>query len=243
LLSLNRGRPAAATNFLRRIDELRVGKEGTQSSFSLAAAVFADGDQTAAESAARLIERELREDTLGVLTPDVVRQTSVGMTVLALWYIHKGDTLGAHTPADWVRRHSAGQPRNRVLAVLPAMMIESRARSAGSARLRAIVDSISLDGCCGLPDFVLVALARAYEESGDDVAALRVIRRGKWYQLPRNLATYLRDEGKIAARLGDRAGAIHAYEHYLALRSNPEPVLRPQRDSVLAELGRIKQAH
>ncbi len=32
------------------------------------------------------------------------------------------------------------------------------------------------------------------------------------------------------------AGAISAYRHYLVLRFDPDPSLRPQRDSVRAEL-------
>ena len=69
-----------------------------------------------------------------------------------------------------------------------------------------------------------------------------MIRRGVWYYPPRLLSTQLREEGRLAARLGDRTGAIRAYEHYLALRSNPEPVLLPQRDSIRAEVNRLKRS-
>jgi hypothetical protein len=34
-----------------------------------------------------------------------------------------------------------------------------------------------------------------------------------WY-----LSTFLREEGRLAALTGDTAGAIRAYQHYLALR-------------------------
>ncbi len=57
------------------------------------------------------------------------------------------------------------------------------------------------------------------------------------------LAAYLGMEGRLAERVGDHAGAIRAYEHYLALRSDPEPGLRPGRDSVRAELARIVRAN
>jgi len=100
---------------------------------------------------------------------------------------------------------------------------------------------MALDGCCALPPFVNLALAHAYEESGDEAGALRVIRRGVWYYPPRMLSVQLREEGRLAARLGDRAGAIRAYEHYLALRSDPEPVFLPQRDSIRAEVNRLKR--
>ena len=53
------------------------------------------------------------------------------------------------------------------------------------------------------------------------------------------LSTYLREEGRLAALVGDTAGAIGAYQHYLALRSDPEPPLRAERDSARAELARL----
>ena len=54
------------------------------------------------------------------------------------------------------------------------------------------------------------------------------------------LATYLRMEGRLAERVGDRDGAIRAYEHYLALRHHPEPGTQTPADSVRAELTRLK---
>jgi hypothetical protein len=38
---------------------------------------------------------------------------------------------------------------------------------------------------------------------------------------------------------GDTAEAIAAYEHYLKLRSDPEPSLKPQADRVRAELASL----
>ena len=35
--------------------------------------------------------------------------------------------------------------------------------------LRKLVDSIALEGCCELPEFVMLVLAHAYEASGDEV--------------------------------------------------------------------------
>ena len=84
-------------------------------------------------------------------------------------------------------------------------------------------------------------LARSYEQSGDRAGALRVIRRGIWYSPPRNLAPLLREEGRLAASLGDRAGAIRAYEHYLALRTDPEPIFRPERDRIRGEVNQLKR--
>jgi hypothetical protein len=50
---------------------------------------------------------------------------------------------------------------------------------------------------------------------------------------------FLRQEGRLAALAGDTTGAIRAYEHYLTLRTNPDPPFLPQRDSVVAELAEL----
>jgi hypothetical protein len=241
LLALSRGQPSKAARMLNRMNELRASRQPSNfRSFAIAAAIFDDGDRTAADSAARDLAQTLSRDTLGVLTRNQIRRTSVALSIQSLWYLEAGDTARAAAAARWLRRHVEGQPRNRVLLALPEMLIASRDRRPEGAPLRAFVDSIAFDGCCELPDFVSVALARAYEQGGDDAGALRVVRRGAWFYPPRHISTYRRHEGKLAARLGDRSGAIRAYEHYLALRSNPEPRLRAQRDSVQAELQRLK---
>jgi len=54
------------------------------------------------------------------------------------------------------------------------------------------------------------------------------------------LSTNLREEGRIATLIGDRGRAIRAYRHYLALRADPDPALRAERDRVRAELARLE---
>jgi TolB-like protein len=242
LIADNRGRPSEATRFLRRMSDLRTQGAYSFRNFAIEAAMFGDGDRAVADSSARDLARSLARDTLQLpLSPDALRRTSVAMTNLSMWYLGSGDTARAAVAIDWVRRHAEGQRRNNVLSVVPEMVFASRARRPDAAALRALVDSMALDGCCAMPPFVDLALARAYEERGDDVSALRVIRRGVWYYPPRLLSTQLREEGRLAARLGDRTGAIRAYEHYLALRSNPEPALVPERDSIQSEVNRLKR--
>ena len=52
----------------------------------------------------------------------------------------------------------------------------------------------------------------------------------------------LRMEGRWAAMAGDTASAIKAYREYLLYRESPEPVLVPQRDSVVTELNALMRA-
>ena len=52
-------------------------------------------------------------------------------------------------------------------------------------------------------------------------------------------AANLKHEGDVAYRLKDFSSARRAFEKYLVLRSDPEPALVAQRDSVRALLDRL----
>ena len=92
-------------------------------------------------------------------------------------------------------------------------------------------------------DYVPIALARLLERSGDVAGALSAIRRRPYFiGWQPFLASSLRYEGRLATAVGDHAGAQRAYEHYLALRYDPEPELGPVVDSVRAELAAVRAA-
>jgi hypothetical protein len=83
-----------------------------------------------------------------------------------------------------------------------------------------------------------LVLARLLEKQGNLPRALATVRRREYgLRTPPYLSTYLREEGRLAALTGDTAAAIKAYQHYLALRSNPEPVLKPEVERVRSELA------
>jgi hypothetical protein len=93
---------------------------------------------------------------------------------------------------------------------------------------------------CGFEDFVNLEVARLRERQGGLQAALAAVRRRPYaYHLSDYLAPHLREEGRLAALTGDTTAAIRAYRHYLALRSEPEPSLRPGVDSVRSELAKL----
>ena len=83
-----------------------------------------------------------------------------------------------------------------------------------------------------------LVVARLAEIVGDLPLALRAVRRraGRYDMLPWYLSTFLREEGRLAALTGDTAGAIRAYRHYVALRPDPEPAVRPAVEAVRARL-------
>ena len=102
------------------------------------------------------------------------------------------------------------------------------------------LDSLSRRSPRGWTETFNLVVARLLEAQGNLPGALAAVRR-RVYGLGRRryLSTYLREEGRLAALVGDTASARRAYQHYLALRSDPEPPLRADRDRVRAELARL----
>ena len=86
-------------------------------------------------------------------------------------------------------------------------------------------------------------IARKREAQGDLRGALAAIRRRESNYYPEYLWTivpFLRQEGRLAALVGDTTGALWAYDRFLALRTDPDPVFRPQWDSVVAERAALR---
>ena len=87
-----------------------------------------------------------------------------------------------------------------------------------------------------------LVVAHLAELQGDLPLALRAVRRraGAHGFFPIwHLSTFLREEGRLASLTGDTTGAVRAYKHYLGLRMNPEPAVRPEVESVRAELAKL----
>jgi hypothetical protein len=84
-----------------------------------------------------------------------------------------------------------------------------------------------------------IIASRLRDAIGDHRGALAAIRRRTSDFQPWFLSTYLREEGRLAALVGDTASAIKADQHYLALRSTPEPAVKPQVERMRAELATL----
>jgi serine/threonine-protein kinase len=86
-------------------------------------------------------------------------------------------------------------------------------------------------------------LGRMLVDVGETERALAAIRRrpywGPFCEQYLSAPEYLREEGRLAATVGDTAGAIQAYNYYLALREDPDPPWRAQWDSVKTELAAL----
>jgi serine/threonine-protein kinase len=150
---------------------------------------------------------------------------------------------------------------DRTVAALSAKAVENRGGEAGrmaavlagwGASIRKLPTTTALleradsavRGWQDNTETYALILGRLWEEQGRFDKALLAIRR-RHYPLGSpvilGLAEGLRLEGRIAAKAGDKGGAILAYERYLRMRANAEPSKVPQRDSVVAELAALKR--
>ena len=241
-LLMNRGRPRQALRLLSALDVGFGAPQGLDPlTFPVFAALYWDGDSSEAAAAARALETALAD---GSVPPQTTAEAAG--CALSHWRIATGEPDTAAVALRRARtdyRASTSGPHSGIpicLAAAEARLLRSR----GSAERRDALyrlDSLLLATTNARDMMVTIgnlAAARLYEEEGDLNRALRVVRRrGFWNPF---LSTQLREEGRLAARAGDRAAAVRAYEHYLLLRDRPEPQLEPERDGVRAELRELE---
>jgi tRNA A-37 threonylcarbamoyl transferase component Bud32/tetratricopeptide (TPR) repeat protein/TolB-like protein len=236
-LALNRGRPREALRFLRLRGEVEPSEQGFWT-HSTIASLFWDGDSLVGDASARARAQQLARDT--VRPPRSPAERAALSSALAqdgLWALLHDDTARAGAAIRWLRRERSPG------ADLVDVLLATRTRRPDAEAILARLDSVAREGCCSneLVAWVNLVLARAYEAAGREGNALQVIRRGIWRAPPQLLSTYLREEGRLASRQGERAAALRAYRHYLALRTDPEPQLRAEVERVRAELARISR--
>ena len=212
-------------------------------------AIFADGDSSQGARAALALERQLGTSFGASDGSAVLARYAVGQHALNLGNLNHVrraiadlNQATAHPDSTW----QADEPR--AYALLLAAQLAAREHSPRAPHLLGQLDSVLANprgplGDHAKPPFFsygnLIA-ARLHEGAGDTAAALAAVRRRLiGVATYPHYVRYLREEGRLAALLADTAGAIRAYRHYLALRSDPEPRLRAQRDTVRVELAAL----
>lgn len=211
------------------------------------------GHEGAARDAARYLDR----------LADTTRQAQVEAASLCyaeLWRVSQGDTSSTRRAVERIRRavqklDPAPFPRVGRLQVCPLLLeaamewTASRPeRSPALDRLEALMrqgTGLELPG-----NVANLMIARWREAQVNYQSALAAVRRrlGGMQNTHFTLITtaYLREEGRLAALVGDTAAAVRAYSHYLTLRDDPDP--GPMEEEVrrvkahLAELGGVEGA-
>jgi hypothetical protein len=229
------GRPAAAATALAQLGS-REAIPARAVRRIIVYALYGYVDTTAAmEAVARLApsaDGPVARDSAGR------QEQYANICVVQWWRLAHGDTRTARAAiARRAAEKGLGTPSTFGCDVmLEALLAAAEHRpDAGAAFAR--LDTLLLTG--ETPAGWVMEAARWREAQGDIRGALRAIRRREGYLEFWNLSYLLREEGRLAALVGDRAGAIKAYSHYLALRYNPEPSVKPEVDRVRAELAQL----
>jgi tRNA A-37 threonylcarbamoyl transferase component Bud32 len=174
-----------------------------------------------------------------------------------LYRVTGGDTTGAAAAIARLRAFAASEHppltgeewQQMDFAVCPLLLqvlLEGPPRPHEARAALDRLDSLMREGPRGFQGaanyapvaFANFTVSRMREAQGDIPAALAAIRRREVDYFPAylwSLPAFLRQEGRLAGLAGDSMGARRAYDRYLALRADPDPVFRPQRDSVVAE--------
>jgi hypothetical protein len=265
---INRGRPVAALADTARQDEAEYGPH-TALYQRVLDALYGDGDSASGERAAQELARTALGPLPGAGDARAAAQIDLCvLTLWRLNRGELGDAAQAiRRLRSSVRGDApAALTSNAICATLleAKLTAESGAPGAGAALERfdslmrigpggqrngppvsftlspAYVRSTVGISPVGFEDFANLEIARLRERRGEVAQALAAIRRRPYtYHLTDYLASHLYEEGRLAALAGDSAGAISAYRHYLALRSNPDPALRPKVDAVRVQLAKL----
>ncbi|HET9294473.1 MAG TPA: serine/threonine-protein kinase [Gemmatimonadales bacterium] len=246
VLALNGGRPSEAASLMRGHLDAPDGSMG----LPIGQALYWGGSRIAAVATARRLTRIVAAGVTGGLPLQWQLQS---LCALATWRAARGDY--AYTEIAVRRLRSAvirGLPPDDSVAVANfrtlcvALLDATRATAlhlvgAPGALDRADTAALTYNVGVSMPPNLVIA--RLAEAQGDLPRALRAVRRGSGYDLfPLwYLSTFLHEEGRLAALTGDTAGAIRAYQHYLALRPDPEPEVKPEVERVRVELGKLKR--
>jgi serine/threonine-protein kinase len=215
-------------------------------------ALIGDGDSTAALEAVRVLARL---DTGPISSDSTIRANQRAATrVLEPWRLAHGDTAQTRRSIERLRAMTRNLTGARKIdADVEIAAIEAmHADVARSPNLRAL--TLRLDSLLRVTDypgtnvgraaFANMVAARLLEKAGDTRGALAAARRRSdaWSQNNPYLATQLREQGRLAAIVGEREEAIRAYRHYLGLRTTPEAAIKPQVDAVRRELTQLEKA-
>jgi hypothetical protein len=223
--------------------------------FSVWQALFWDGDTSRAETAAGDLLREMDDPRSDLARLPHDRLGTHRYRVLcwvAEWQVEHGSPAAARRVLDRLVRAQTDSAMPEVLGepvCVPMLRVTLAfaTHSPRAARLLRQQDSVARvrPSFSALTPAMNLVLGRLWERQGDPAAALAAVRRRDRHWLPSGLfflSTFLREEGRLAALTGDTTGAIRAYRHYLALRADPDPALRPERDRVRSTLALLEQS-
>ncbi len=246
---LNGGHPRNAARLLLKIPDA----SGLSLGFPIRLALYWGGDTSAAVEGARQL---LPYATSRLARGEAGQDQLQSVCALATWRLARGDYRYAEAairrlrgtvvtgllPGDSI---AVSQYTTLCGALLEASRAEGLHLPNARAAL-ALADTAARTYDVGASLGANLVVARIAEAQANLPLAIRAVRRraGSYDLLPTYyLSTFLHEEGRLAALTGDTAGAVRAYQHYLALRPDPEPEVKPEVERVREELARMVGEH
>ncbi|HEX6576470.1 MAG TPA: serine/threonine-protein kinase [Gemmatimonadaceae bacterium] len=243
------GRPNEALRYLS------LGRDSVQAVntmiITVRDALMGEIPESAAQEAVKaLAQIEARPEPPDSASRDVQR---AAIRVMEPWRIMHGDTSQTRKSIQRLRSLIRNEKADPTSAELEVAFIEMlHADAAHSPQLkRAVerVDSLILAGdVAAAPSTGRLAQyavfgARMFEKLGDlDRATAMAGRYAVWStEAMPYLARQLREQGRLAAKAGNRKRAIRAYKHYLGMRAEAEPFAKPEVDAVRRELSSLSR--
>lgn len=243
--TLNQGKPGAANRLMGELHPFRNEEDSLDT--VILAAIYEGGDSSLAGAAA---------SRLGALPGVEGKRFNPELLFdVSEWKLSRGDTAFARSAIQRILKeaHKATNPADSARYTAAAIVldgwtdfVENRGNAAkGMVRLDSLMrvsPVLGHEGLEGRFDFGNLVVAKWLEAKGDYKGALTAIRR-RQYHWSRSIgiAERLKEEGRLAALAGDTPGALRAYEHYLILRPDPDQNVKPQVDSVRAEVARLRR--
>jgi TolB-like protein len=209
-------------------------------------ALYWEGDTSGTANAARrLASRAVGDFRQG----EAARERRQAACISAHWRAVHADYTGVQAAATRLRAAAAaglgssgGVPSVHYATLCAALLDAMRATAfhLPDAKAKLAEADEAARTYILIPDLgANLVVARVAEAQGDLSLALKALRRRAgdtggfaWY-----LSTFLREEGRLAALTGDTTGAIKAYQHFVALRPNPEPELKLGVEQVRRDLA------
>jgi DNA-binding SARP family transcriptional activator/tetratricopeptide (TPR) repeat protein/TolB-like protein len=219
--ALNRGRPREALQYTEHLGEIEPGAYYLQ--VRVLDGLLGGGSAEAAEDAARQLRRLAAPTAAGMQASP---PSGMALCLAELW---GGDRRGATAAAARIRRPARDlDPAAAALHRGCATLLEAWSGAPDEAGTLAELERLNHAQAPILPGWeqhhvVHLFLATLLERQGRPADALRLLRQRPYHYslgVP-YLATFLREEGRLALALGDTAGAERARQHYRALRTKP----------------------
>ena len=208
--------------------------------------VFWDWDSTGVGAIAQGVEADARKAMNG--TPSDPSRAVIELAVVAEYHAWRGDSDALAKTADVLRRitfsnDTTGRSaeRDRYQALLDAQLAAMTHRGDARVLLTRLDSIIRNDPQGALLAVGSIVAARGWEAIGDVPRALAALARADSPSEPPSFySTLLREQGRLAALAGNRELAIRSDRQYLALRTDPDPALKPMTERVRADLQRVE---